>query len=147
MAIASCVSRVPSNLKSVEIHTMSYNVPDDWDQYYSSCSNCGRSTHASEDYRCGYCEAREEREERENRNPTYTLFTERMCEFGSDVSITETGYTNPKYFSFSTLEEAKTALAHHMFEGELSEDGLSKTFRDADGTWITYSIAKAGTRI
>ena len=116
---------------------MSYNVPDDWDQYYSSCSKCGRSTHASEDYRCGHCEAREEREER---TPAYTLFTQCVSTDGSDFYRTETGYTHPKHFSFSSLEDAKIALAHHMFEGELSEDGLSKTFRDVDGTMITYKV-------
>ena len=39
---------------------MAYNVPDDWDNYYTSCGRCGRRYHASEGG-CGcYEEALEE---------------------------------------------------------------------------------------
>ena len=29
-----------------------YNVPDDWNMYYSKCHECGDITHASENYVC-----------------------------------------------------------------------------------------------
>jgi uncharacterized OB-fold protein len=29
-----------------------YNVPDDWNLYYSKCHECGDRTHASENYAC-----------------------------------------------------------------------------------------------
>lgn len=28
----------------------SYNVPDDWDLYYTNCFNCGKVYHESENY-------------------------------------------------------------------------------------------------
>lgn len=31
-----------------------WNVPDDWDRYYSTCSRCGTRVHASEGG-CGTC--------------------------------------------------------------------------------------------
>ena len=39
---------------------MSYNVPDDWDNYWINCE-CGRRFHASENY-CDHCEQREQAE-------------------------------------------------------------------------------------
>ena len=32
----------------------SFNVPDDWDLYYTNCQNCGKLYHQSENY-CDYC--------------------------------------------------------------------------------------------
>lgn len=29
-----------------------FNVPDDWDSYYSRCPKCGYNAHASEGYAC-----------------------------------------------------------------------------------------------
>ncbi len=31
---------------------MSFNVPDDWNTYYSQCEECGTRTHASEGHSC-----------------------------------------------------------------------------------------------
>ena len=31
---------------------MPYNVPDDWNSYYSTCSDCGERIHASENHDC-----------------------------------------------------------------------------------------------
>lgn len=38
-----------------------FNVPDDWNRYYSRCSTCGQRTHASEHYTCK-CDEQEEEE-------------------------------------------------------------------------------------
>ena len=38
---------------------MSYNVPEDWHNYWSKCSECGVKTHASDGH---YCEPEKEEE-------------------------------------------------------------------------------------
>ena len=34
----------------------SWNVPDDWDNYYSRCARCKTQTHASENNACQACD-------------------------------------------------------------------------------------------
>lgn len=46
------------------------NTPDDWDNYYRTCSNCGRTWHASE----GGCECEFDDEEETNEEPDFDIF-------------------------------------------------------------------------
>ena len=73
------------------------------------------------------------------------MYTLRCQEFFDGEQVDDyrmcTGYVDPRYYTFSTLEEAKAQLAHHCFEGGLSEDGMKKSYREDDGTWIEQYVA------
>jgi hypothetical protein len=75
-------------------------------------------------------------------NLHYTLITEEWSK-GYLVydDFTCTGYEDPKTYRFETLSEAKDAIAHHMFEGELSTAGTSKSYYDDDlEIFVRYKI-------
>ena len=73
------------------------NVPDDWDNYWSKCSECGEKTHASDGH---YCEPEEEEEEEER----YTI------RVWIPIHITD-----PDDQETMTYDEAESELKHLEF--------------------------------
>jgi len=51
------------------IHMYNLNVPDDWDNYYIKCPDCGRKYHASETY-CP-CEDEEDSEDKDSEDESF----------------------------------------------------------------------------
>lgn len=71
----------------------------------------------------------------------YTLVRTYTNEDFVKTETIETGLDSPKYYFFDSHDEAKHFLLGPAFEGEISEETASRTFRE-NGTIITKSVIK-----
>ena len=96
---------------------MSYNVPDDWNSYYSNCSDCGTRIHASE----GGCNCREEVNEME------------LPELVKRLGIDDATFSTRMEEEFEGDEEAATeVLREELFDETKSEGDYEPDFDEPD---------------
>tara|TARA_R110002110_G_scaffold92555_16_gene241510 strand:- start:370 stop:735 length:366 start_codon:yes stop_codon:yes gene_type:complete len=114
------------------------NTPDDWNNFYSNCHECGDRTHASEGHACSCAEREEEIEEiEETTDDKHVIVVD-----GAPVIVTETKTVNTDC-GIRTLSISTTKKNVSMSAGQWTQRWILNMLTETQKTelsaeWLTH---------